>query len=125
MGILRTVKPTEFFCRLPGCPLHFLRVRFRERLPLTLDRVFKFMATKAKIPAISYLRTSSAANVGADKDSDRRQREAIEAFTRRAGYELVAELYDAAVSGADPSTLALPPGCGGRRGPHAPGCREP
>jgi hypothetical protein len=54
------------------------------------------------IPAIAYLRTSSAANVGADKDSDRRQREAIAAFAGRAGYELVAEFYDAAVSGADP-----------------------
>ena len=60
------------------------------------------MAGKGKTPAISYLRTSSAANVGADKDSDRRQREAIEAFARRAGYELVGEFYDAAVSGADP-----------------------
>jgi hypothetical protein len=36
----------------------------------------KAMASKAKVPAIAYLRTSSAANVGADKDSDRRQREA-------------------------------------------------
>ncbi|WP_436637131.1 recombinase family protein [Microbaculum sp. FT89] len=54
------------------------------------------------IKAIAYLRTSSAANVGGDKDSDVRQREAIEAFARRAGYELVAEFYDAAVSGADP-----------------------
>jgi DNA invertase Pin-like site-specific DNA recombinase len=60
------------------------------------------MASKQKAPAIAYLRTSSAANVGADKDSDRRQREAIEVFARRAGYELVAEFYDAAVSGADP-----------------------
>jgi DNA invertase Pin-like site-specific DNA recombinase len=60
------------------------------------------MANKAKVPAIVYLRTSSAANVGADKDSDRRQREAIAAFASRAGYELVGEFYDAAVSGADP-----------------------
>jgi DNA invertase Pin-like site-specific DNA recombinase len=59
------------------------------------------MANKVKVPAIAYLRTSSAANVGADKDSDRRQREAIQAFARRAGYELVGEFYDAAVSGAD------------------------
>jgi DNA invertase Pin-like site-specific DNA recombinase len=59
------------------------------------------MASKAKVPAITYLRTNSAANVGTDKDSDRRQREAIQAFARRAGYELVAEFYDAAVSGAD------------------------
>ena len=41
------------------------------------------------IKAVAYLRTSSAANVGADKDSDRRQREAIEAFARRAGYEII------------------------------------
>jgi DNA invertase Pin-like site-specific DNA recombinase len=60
------------------------------------------MSGKGKAPAIAYLRTSSAANVGADKDSDRRQREAIEAFGRRAGYEVVAQFYDSAVSGADP-----------------------
>jgi DNA invertase Pin-like site-specific DNA recombinase len=59
------------------------------------------MSSKAKIPAIAYLRTSSAANVGNDKDSDRRQRATIEAFARRASYDLVAEFYDAAVSGAD------------------------
>ena len=43
------------------------------------------MSSKGKVPAIAYLRTSSAANVGADKDSDKRQRQAIEAFARRAG----------------------------------------
>jgi DNA invertase Pin-like site-specific DNA recombinase len=53
------------------------------------------------IPAVAYLRTSSAANVGADKDSERRQREAIQGFARRAGYEVVQWFYDAAVSGAD------------------------
>src|SRR5262245_14335577 len=52
--------------------------------------------------ASAYLRTSSAANVGADRDSDKRQREAIAAFAKRAGFELVEEFYDAAVSGADP-----------------------
>src|SRR5262245_20179720 len=51
--------------------------------------------------AVAYLRTSSAANVGADKDSDKRQRAAIEAFAKRAGFTLVGEYYDAAVSGAD------------------------
>jgi DNA invertase Pin-like site-specific DNA recombinase len=61
------------------------------------------MAKQARglVPAVAYLRTSSAANVGADKDSERRQREAIQAFAKRAGYEIVAEFYDAAVSGAD------------------------
>ncbi|MFZ0854612.1 MAG: recombinase family protein [Hyphomicrobiaceae bacterium] len=52
--------------------------------------------------AFAYLRTSSAPNVGGDRDSDRRQRDAIAAFTKRGGYELAGEFYDAAVSGADP-----------------------
>ncbi|MCK1632644.1 recombinase family protein [Bradyrhizobium sp. 162] len=52
--------------------------------------------------AVAYIRTSSAANVGADKDSDKRQRAAIEGFGKRAGFELVGEFNDAAVSGADP-----------------------
>ena len=53
-------------------------------------------------PAVAYLRTSSAANVGADKDSDKRQRAAIAAYAKRAGFTVVDEYYDAAVSGADP-----------------------
>jgi DNA invertase Pin-like site-specific DNA recombinase len=59
------------------------------------------MARKEFIKAVAYLRTSSAANVGADKDSEKRQRAAIEAFARAAGYELVDSYYDEAVSGAD------------------------
>jgi DNA invertase Pin-like site-specific DNA recombinase len=59
------------------------------------------MSRKNKTPALAYLRTSSATNIGADKDSDRRQREAIAAFAKRAGYELAGEFYDQAVSGAD------------------------
>ena len=51
--------------------------------------------------AIAYLRTSSAANVGADKDSDKRQRAAIQAFAKSAGFTIVGEYYDRAVSGAD------------------------
>jgi DNA invertase Pin-like site-specific DNA recombinase len=52
--------------------------------------------------AVAYIRTSSAANVGADKDSERRQRAAIEGYAKRAGFALVSEFTDAAVSGADP-----------------------
>ncbi len=52
--------------------------------------------------AVAYLRTSSAANVGEDKDSDKRQRAAILAYAKRRKIEVVAEYYDAAVSGADP-----------------------
>lgn len=53
------------------------------------------------IPAVAYFRTSSATNVGADKDSVRRQQEAVEAYA--AGRYAIGEtFYDAAVSGADP-----------------------
>ena len=37
-------------------------------------------------PAVAYLRTSSAANVGADKDSDKRQRGAIASFAKHSGF---------------------------------------
>jgi DNA invertase Pin-like site-specific DNA recombinase len=57
---------------------------------------------KKRVEAVAYFRTSSATNVGADKDSDKRQHDAIRAYAQRAGYELVAEFYDAAVKGADP-----------------------
>jgi DNA invertase Pin-like site-specific DNA recombinase len=57
---------------------------------------------KNKKQAVAYIRTSSAANVGPDKDSDKRQRAAIAAFAKRHGYAIVDEYYDAAVSGADP-----------------------
>lgn len=60
------------------------------------------MTVKAKRAAVAYIRTSSAANVGTDKDSDKRQRAAIEGFAKRAGFDLVNEFNDAAVSGADP-----------------------
>jgi DNA invertase Pin-like site-specific DNA recombinase len=52
--------------------------------------------------AVAYLRTSSAANVGADKDSHVRQLAAIRAYAKRASFEIVLPpYYDAAVSGAD------------------------
>jgi DNA invertase Pin-like site-specific DNA recombinase len=53
------------------------------------------------VQAVAYIRTSSAANVGAEKDSDKRQRQAIASFAKRSGLELVGEFTDAAVSGAD------------------------
>jgi DNA invertase Pin-like site-specific DNA recombinase len=57
------------------------------------------MARK-KLPALAYLRTSSATNVGTD--SDKRQAEAIRSYAARSGFEIVETFYDAAVSGADP-----------------------
>ena len=52
--------------------------------------------------AVAYMRTSSAGNVGPDRDSEQRQRSAIEAYARDADLEVVEWFYDAAVSGADP-----------------------
>jgi len=53
-------------------------------------------------PALGYLRTSSGANVGDEKDSDKRQKAAIEAGAARLGYEIVDWYYDAGVSGDVP-----------------------
>jgi len=48
------------------------------------------MARKGKtVDAIGYMRTSSATNVGADKDSEKRQRAAIESFARSNGFAIV------------------------------------
>jgi DNA invertase Pin-like site-specific DNA recombinase len=57
--------------------------------------------TVRKLAAVAYYRTSSA-NVGPDKDSERRQRDAVAAYAKTAKLALAAEFYDTAVSGADP-----------------------
>jgi DNA invertase Pin-like site-specific DNA recombinase len=58
----------------------------------------KHMSTKA----FAYLRTSSATNVGADKDSDKRQRGAIHAYAKAHKIAIVGEFYDTDLNGADP-----------------------
>ena len=50
------------------------------------------MSRKKFTPALAYFRTSSATNVGPDRDSEKRQRETVAAFARRAGYAIEAEL---------------------------------
>jgi len=52
--------------------------------------------------AVAYFRTSSATNVGVDKDSLARQESAVRGFAKRNDIAIVGEYYDAAVSGADP-----------------------
>jgi DNA invertase Pin-like site-specific DNA recombinase len=60
------------------------------------------MANKRKmVEAIGYMRTSSATNVGGDKDSEKRQRKAIESYAKSAGFVVVDWFYDAAVRGSD------------------------
>jgi DNA invertase Pin-like site-specific DNA recombinase len=52
---------------------------------------------------VAYLRTSSATNVGEDKDSHKRQLSAVETYAKRAKLKIIQPpFYDAAVSGADP-----------------------
>ena len=61
----------------------------------------KRKSRKKPVTAVAYFRTSSATNVGSDKDSLKRQREAVESFAKHNGYQVVETFYDAAVSGAD------------------------
>jgi DNA invertase Pin-like site-specific DNA recombinase len=56
---------------------------------------------KQRKQAVGYIRTSSATNVGADKDSEKRQRLAIERFAR-GRFEIVGWFNDPAVRGTDP-----------------------
>ena len=56
---------------------------------------------KKPITAVAYFRTSSAANVGEDKDSLKRQIAAVESFATRNGYQVTETFRDDAVSGAD------------------------
>ena len=44
---------------------------------------------KSRAPALAYLRTWSAANVGTDKDSEKRQRQAVQGFAKRTGCGIV------------------------------------
>ena len=60
------------------------------------------MPRKELTKAVAYFRTSSTTNVGSDKDSEKRQRDAVTSFAKVNGYELVDSYYDTAVSGADP-----------------------
>jgi hypothetical protein len=61
------------------------------------------MAKSTKsIKAFAYLRTSSAANIGEDKDSGRRQLHAVQAFAKRTG------------SGVSGSLISLQLNCAGK-----------
>jgi DNA invertase Pin-like site-specific DNA recombinase len=51
--------------------------------------------------AFAYYRTSSATNVGEERDTLKRQRAAVGAYAAQHGVEVVGEEYDAAVKGAD------------------------
>ena len=59
------------------------------------------MATSSKTKAFAYYRTSSATNVGMDKDSLPRQENAVRSYASENSVEIVREFYDAAIKGAD------------------------
>jgi len=69
------------------------------------------MPRKHLVKAIVYFRTSSDTSVGQDKDNERRQREAVTRYAKKAGYEIIAEYADDDVKGDCQSTsgLASPP----------------
>src|SRR5215208_3748013 len=54
-----------------------------------------------KSKAFAYLRTSSATNVGLDKDSDKRQLDAIERYVALNEIALIGTFYDAGVKGSE------------------------
>ncbi len=103
-GPLRTRTSTTSLARVtPLARLHAGHVRRRRRAGSRTNGpwVFSLPDAFAVKKAVAYLRTSSRTNVGADKDSDKRQRAAIDAYAKASGYEIVATFYDAAVSGAE------------------------
>jgi DNA invertase Pin-like site-specific DNA recombinase len=51
--------------------------------------------------AVAYFRTSSAANVGEDKDSRERQCRAVQTYAKRHGLIIIHEYFDAAVKGSE------------------------
>jgi DNA invertase Pin-like site-specific DNA recombinase len=59
------------------------------------------MSRKELAKAVAYFRTSSMTNVGDDKDTLKRQREAVTAFAKNAGYQIIEEYTDDGVKGAD------------------------
>ena len=54
------------------------------------------------VKSVAYFRTSSETNVGEDKDTLKRQREAVTKYAKSAGYQIIAEYSDDGVKGADP-----------------------
>ena len=70
-----------------ACPFFLLKEAHIALRPDCLPVSFSvFIMSRKKIAAVAYLRTCSAANVGADKDSDKRQRATIAAFAKANGY---------------------------------------
>jgi DNA invertase Pin-like site-specific DNA recombinase len=81
---------------------------FPEKSVQLSGKLMSGQEKRQRKPAIGYTRTSSAANVGPDKDSVTRQRKAIQAYANRAGYRIVEWFDDPAITGSD--TIDTRPG---------------
>jgi len=64
-----------------------------------------YIMNTSNTSAVSYYRTSSITNCGPEKDSYKRQQDAVMSYAAQHGFEVIHEYYDAAVSGADPVTV--------------------
>ena len=79
--------------------------RFSPRLPKAKAKAKAMAKLKAKArrpKVVMYMRTSSAANVGDDKDSESRQRARCQEFADNRSMTIMQEYKDPAVSGTDP-----------------------
>jgi DNA invertase Pin-like site-specific DNA recombinase len=79
-----------------------IKTSLEGKIPIGLRRPSGHGETQNE--AIGYMRTSSATNVGRDKDSEVRQRIAIESYAKAAGYTIMDWFYDPAVKGSDAVT---------------------
>jgi hypothetical protein len=77
-----------------------MKVEHTEAWAQILLLVDAFSLEEGICNALAKLKKYGEDNVGTDKDSDRRQREAIQSFAGYAGLNIVGEYYDQAVSGA-------------------------
>lgn len=78
----------------------FLALLYRASTDTSFED--KLMSRKYLTKSIAYFRTSSETNVGENRDSLKRQREAVAKYAKTAGYEVIAEYSDDGVKGADP-----------------------
>jgi DNA invertase Pin-like site-specific DNA recombinase len=84
------------------------RIEFNAPIMLDMAPLFLYLRreeqqgiTEMSNKALAYYRTSSATNVGEDKDSRARQENAVRTYAATHGIEIVEAFYDVAVRGAD------------------------
>ena len=102
MPVRRRVAPAKTAAKTASRAVRFGPLSVTVTSGNVTDIGNNIMLRKELTKTIAYFRTSSLTNVGADKDTLKRQREAVAAFAKSAGYEIVAEYADDGVKGSDP-----------------------